>query len=148
MINTPFKSAQFYFRWAQGIGFLLPVADRIGWLGTAGKNSVDWGNWPNFVAYTNTLMPFLNRDWSSIMGLLATIAEILIGLMFVIGYKIRIAAIFSFLLTLTFGLCMFIFLGPKSPFTYSVFADSAGSLLLACVPVYHWSLDNYLSKTK
>lgn len=148
MINTPFKSAQLYFRLAQGIGFLLPVADRLGWLGPAGVHSVDWGNWGSFVTYTNSLMPFLNREVAGFMGLLATIAEALIGILFLIGYKIRIAAVCSFLLTLTFGLCMFFFMGPKSPFNYSVFADSAGSLLLACVPVYHWSLDNYLSKTK
>jgi uncharacterized membrane protein YphA (DoxX/SURF4 family) len=79
---------------------------------------------------------------ASVMGLLATIAEILIGSCLIIGYKTRAAAYGGFLLTLIFALCMTVFIGVKAPFTYSVFTDSAGSLLLAFVPVYYWSFDN------
>jgi len=133
---------QLYLRLALGLGFLIPVADRIGWLGAAGQKGVSWGNWENFAAYTNTLLPFLSRQAASIMGLFATISEILIGLCLVTGYKTRIAAYGGFLLTLIFALCMAVFTGIKAPFNYSVFSDSAGSLLLAFVPVYYWSIDN------
>lgn len=145
MKNT-IQIAQLYLRMSLGIGFLLPVADRIGCLGPAGQHFVSWGNWDNFVSYTNTLMPFLNRALASFSGLLATIAEVALGLMFIIGFKIRAAAVGSFLLTLAFALCMTFFLGVKSPFSYSVFSDSAGSLLLATVPVYYWSIDNRKNK--
>jgi uncharacterized membrane protein YphA (DoxX/SURF4 family) len=141
MTNTV-RLPQLYFRLALGIGFLIPVADRIGWLGPAGKNGVSWGNWDNFATYTNVLLPFLNHSMASVMGLLATIAEILIGACLIIGYKTRVAAYGGFLLTLVFALCMAVFIGIKAPFTYSVFTDSAGSLLLAFVPVYYWSFDN------
>jgi uncharacterized membrane protein YphA (DoxX/SURF4 family) len=145
MKNT-IQIAQLYLRMALGIGFLLPVADRIGWLGPAGQHFVSWGDWDNFVTYTNTLLPFLGKSAAGAMGLIATIAEVLFGVMFLIGYKIRAAAIGSFVLTLSFALCMAFFLGVKSPFSFSVFSDSAASLLLATVPVYYWSLDNYISK--
>jgi uncharacterized membrane protein YphA (DoxX/SURF4 family) len=145
MKNT-IQIAQFYLRMAMGIGFLLPVADRIGWLGPAGQHFVSWGNWSNFVIYTNTLMPFVNNSVAGVMGLLATIAEVIIGLLFIIGYKVRAAAISSFLLTLCFALCMALFLGIKAPFSFSVFSDSAASLLLASIPVYYWSIDNYAAK--
>jgi putative oxidoreductase len=140
------KIPQLYLRLAVGTGFIIPVADRTGWLGPPGYNGVSWGNWDNFAAYTNTLLPFLNRSMASIMGLLATIAEILIGVFLIIGYKTRVVAIGSFALTLIFALCMAIFLGIKAPFTYSVFSDSAGGLLLATIPAYNWSLDNYAVK--
>lgn len=136
------KSPQLYFRIATGFGFLIPVADRLGWLGPAGQRGVSWGNWQNFISYTNVLMPYFNRTTADFMGLLATIAEVILGLFLIAGYKTRLAAYGGFLLTLTFALCMAIFMGIKAPFSYSVFTDSAGCLLLAGVPVYYWSIDN------
>ena len=133
---------QLYLRLALGLGFLIPVADRIGWLGSAGQKGINWGNFENFAAYTNTLLPFLSRQMASVMALLATIAEILIGTCLIIGFKTRTAAYGGFLLTLIFALCMAVFTGIKAPFNYSVFSVSVGSLLLAFVPVYYWSLDN------
>ena len=133
---------QLYLRLALGIGFIIPVADRLGWLGTAGQKNISWGNWDNFVASTNTLLPFLSHPAAGVMGLLATMAEALIGVCLIIGYKTRVAAYAGFMLTLIFALCMAIFTGIKAPLNYSVFADSAGSLLLAMVPVFYWSLDN------
>ena len=144
-MESVFRVPQLYLRLALGIGFLIPVADRLGWLGPAGYKGVSWGNWDNFATYTNTLLPFLSRSMASIMGLLATTAEILIGICLIVGYKTRIAAFGGFALTLLFALCMAVFLGIKAPFTYSVFSVSAGSLLLAFVPVYDWSIDRNLA---
>jgi putative oxidoreductase len=141
MKNT-FHFAQLYLRFALAIGFLLPVADRLGLSGPPGQSGVAWGSWDNFVVYTNTLMPFVNHWIAGMMGFLATVAEASIAVMFIVGFKIRIAALASFALTLTFALCMTLFLGFKAPFTYSVWADSAGSLLLASIPIYRWSIDN------
>jgi putative oxidoreductase len=91
-------------------------------------------------------MTFLNHTMASFMGMLASIAEVCIGGLFLIGYQIRWAAICAFLLTLTFALCMAFFMSYKAPFSYSVYADSAGCLLLATIPVYRWSIDSYLAK--
>ena len=140
MKNT-LQIAQLYLRFALAIGFLLPVADRLGFMGPAGQNSVSWGSWDNFVVYTNTLMPYLSRWMAGVMGFLATVAEVSIAIMFIVGFKIRTAAYASFALTLTFALCMTIFSGIKAPFNYSVWADSAGSLLLTSIATYRWSID-------
>ncbi|RFZ85151.1 DoxX family protein [Mucilaginibacter terrenus] len=142
-MNNPLKYGQLYTRLALGIGFLSAVADRMGWLGPKGLHNVDWGNWDNFITYTQLLMPFLGRGAASFMGILATIAEAVFGLQLLIGYKTKLAAIGSFLLLLTFALCMAVFMGIKAPFNYSVFPASAASLLLATVVTYDWSLDNY-----
>ncbi|WP_295715168.1 hypothetical protein [Mucilaginibacter sp.] len=145
MENT-YQRAQLYLRLALGIGFILPVADRLGWLGPAGRNFVDWGNWENFVTYTNSLMPFFNRSMAGILGFIATIGEAGIGLLFLIGFRIKEAAMCGFLLLLSFALCMAVFLGIKSPFNYSVLTDSAACLLLALLPTHRWSIDYHIEK--
>jgi putative oxidoreductase len=144
MKNT-LKYSQLYLRLALGVGFLLPVADRLGWLGPVGQFNVSWGNWSNFVNYTNVLVPYMNHSGANIMAILATIAEVIFGLQFLVGYLTRVAAVGSFLLTLIFALSMAFFMGIKAPFSYSVFTDSAGSLLLATITTFNWSVDYYLN---
>lgn len=141
-MTNAIRVPQLYLRLAVGLGFLIPVADRMGWLGPAGQKGISWGNWENFVAYTNMLLPFLNHQGAGVMGLLATIAEILIGASLIVGYKTKSAAYGGFLLTLIFALCMAVFINIKAPFNYSVFSVSAGCLSLAFIPVYYWSFDN------
>nr|WP_067060405.1 hypothetical protein [Mucilaginibacter sp. L294] len=145
-MKTNYKMPQLYFRIVLGFGFLLPVADRVGWVGPPGAPNVSWGNWDHFVTYTNVLMPFLGRSAASFMGMLASIAEVFIGFAFLIGYQIRFSAICGFLLTLSFAVCMGLFMGYRSPFSYSVFADSAGCLLLYTIMYYPYSIDNYLAE--
>lgn len=134
--------AQLYVRLALAIGFIYPVLDRIGWLGPAGQHNVSWGNWDNFQVYVHVLLPFLSKSVSDVMGWLATIAELLFAVLLLIGYYTRVAAIGSFILTLTFAICMATFTGFKAPFNYSVFAVSAAALLLSSLPYYKWSIDN------
>ena len=61
-MNKQISNAQFLLRLVLGIGFILPVLDRIGALGGPGSNGVGWGNWSNFVDYTYSLMPYVNRS--------------------------------------------------------------------------------------
>lgn len=145
MINNKFDVPQLFLRLALGVGFILPVMDRLGWLGAAGENGNAWGNWPNFVGYTHTLMPYMSVDLAGIMAILATAAEIIFGITLIIGFKTRQAAQGSFLLTLLFALSMLIFSGVREPFNYSVFTDSAAALLLAAIPSYRWSIDDLIS---
>ena len=134
---------QLFLRLALGIGFILPVMDRFGWLGTPGSPTVSWGNWSVFLGYTNTLMPFLVRPLANVMAIIATAAELVFAIMLVVGYKIKLAATGSFLLTLVFALSMLVFANYRAPFNYSVFAVSAASLLLATLPAYKWSIDDW-----
>lgn len=133
--------AQLLLRLALGIGFILPVLDRIGWLGAPGEKNVAWGNWENFAAYTNILMPYVNLATASFFGFLATAGEVIFAIMLIVGYKTRFAAYGSFVLTLIFALSMLLFAGYRAPFTYAVFVVSFSSLLLAASPGYSWSID-------
>lgn len=144
MKNTQ-QVAQLFLRLALGIGFILPVLDRLGMLGAPGEPNVGWGNWTNFVDYTNSLIPYLNHNMANIMGIIATAAEIIFGVLLIIGFKIKMTAYGSFLLTLSFALSMLIFAGYRAPFNYSVFTASAASLLLATIPFYNWSIDKLLA---
>lgn len=140
-MNKHISNAQFLLRLALGIGFILPVLDRIGALGAPGSSGVGWGNWSNFVDYTHSLMPYIDRSLAAVAGLIATIAEVVFGILLIIGYKTKWAAFGSFGLTLIFALSMFFFANYRAPFNYSVFVVSFSSLLLAGLPYHKWSLD-------
>ncbi len=133
--------AQFYLRLAIGLGFIFAVLDRLGLAGAAGQPNIAWGNWTSFLDYTHVLLPLLPKGLSDASGWVATIAEAVFGLMLIIGYKTRLAAIGSGALMLVFAVAMMITLGYKAPFNYSVFAGSAGAFLLSTVQKYRWSLD-------
>lgn len=139
-------TAQLFLRLALGIGFILPVMDRLGMLGLPGEPNVGWGNWSNFTDYTHSLMPYLNRSLAEVMGAIATIAEVIFGILLIIGFKTKQTAIGSFALTLAFAVSMLLFAGYRAPFNYSVFSVSAASLLLSAIGDYKWSIDDYLKK--
>lgn len=142
IMNKQISNAQLLLRLALGIGFILPVLDRIGALGAPGSNGVGWGNWSNFTDYTHSLIPYVNRSLASVAGFIATIAEVLFSILLIIGYKTKWAAYGSFALTLIFALSMFFFSNYRAPFNYSVFVVSFSSLLLAALPYHKWSFDH------
>jgi uncharacterized membrane protein YphA (DoxX/SURF4 family) len=131
MMKKIFPKAQTLLRFSLGAGFILPVMDRFGLLGAPGNVHVSWGNWTNFVNYTHSLMPYVSVQLAGFFGFVATIGEALCGIMLIVGYKIRLAAYGSFLLTLAFALSMLFFIEYRAPFNYSVFVVSFSSLLLA-----------------
>jgi putative oxidoreductase len=137
---------QLLLRIALGIGFLTTVADRLGLLGPFGTKNIEWGNWNSFINYTGTLMPFLDKPAVNVMGSIATLAEIIIGILLIIGFKTRLAAISSWVLTLIFAIAMITFLGIKAPINFGVFPICSASLLLATIPVYRWSIDNFVKQ--
>ncbi len=140
-MKNSFKIPQLLLRIALGIGFLTTVSDRLGLL-PAGTRNIEWGAWDKFIDYTGTLMPFLDRPVVNIMGGIATFLEASIGILLIIGFKTRWAAIAGCGLTLIFALAMTIFLGIKAPINFAVFSTCTGSLLLSTIPVYYWSIDN------
>jgi uncharacterized membrane protein YphA (DoxX/SURF4 family) len=135
--------AQLVLRIALGLGFILPVLDRLGILGPKGSTGVAWGDWKYFVDYTNTLTPFLNRTLANVMAALATLAEIIFGICLIIGYKTKQVALGAALLTLAFGLSMAIFLGIGAPFNYPVFVFTGAGLVLSGIGRYKWSIDDF-----
>lgn len=141
MNNKHIANAQFLLRLALGIGFILPVLDRIGLIGAPGSSGVAWGNWSNFTDYTHSLVPYLSRPLANTAGLIATVGEVVFGILLIIGYKTKWAALGSFGLTLIFAVSMFFFANYRAPFSYSVFVVSFSSLLLAGLPQHKWSMD-------
>lgn len=144
-MKTIYPIAQLLLRCSIGTGFLLPVLDRTGAFGAPGEANVAWGDWANFAAYTQQLMPYASLSVASFFGFVATVLEALFGILFLAGYKIKYVALGSFGLTLIFALSMLFFLHYRSPFNYSVFVVSFSSLMLAAYPSFPWSIDAYLA---
>ncbi|HEU4553847.1 MAG TPA: DoxX family protein [Chitinophaga sp.] len=137
---------QLYLRIATGASYLLAGLDRFGVWGPPGSPHVSWGSWSNFMQYAGKLMFFLPGNVAALLAGIASGAEIVFGVLLIIGLYTRIAAIGSGLLLFTFALCMTVALGIQAPLNYSVFTASAASLLLACLPGYRWSIDALRSR--
>ena len=140
------KLPQLYLRIAIGSAYLWEVADRLGILGAHGQPHVGWGDWQHFIDYARQVMGFLPTGIIPLFGILATIGEGLFGALILTGLYTRAAAIGSGILSLCFALAMAISFGIESPLGYSVFTLSAASFLLATLPEYDFSLDNWLAR--
>ena len=138
---------QLFLRLALGIGYLVPGFDRLGAWGKYGERNISWGDWKHFIKYAGQVMSFLPSSLVDVLAVIATIGEIDLGVLLLVGRWTRIAALGSGMLTLIFALSMAISFGIVSPLSYSVFTASAASFLLATLPAYKWSLDNvFISK--
>ena len=152
MSTTTVKDVKFanyatlLLRMGLGIGFLSAVADRFGLWGGFGQPNVEWGNFSRFLEYTHTLNWYLPDGMTLPLGVIATGAEILFGLLLVIGWRTRVAALLSALLLLTFGVSMTIALGIKAPLNYAVLTGIGGALLLATCERLPFSVDELLSR--
>lgn len=139
------KLPQLYLRVAIGAAYLWEVADRLGVLGAHGQPHVGWGDWQHFVAYAAQVMGFLPAGIVPVLATVASIGEGVFGLLLILGLFTRLAAIGSGVLSLCFAIAMAISFGIDSPLGYSVFTLSAASFVLAGLPGYAWSLDNWLA---
>jgi len=129
-----------------GVGFLSAVADRLGLWGAFGQPNVEWGNFSRFLEYTHTLNWYLPVGMIPALGVIATGAEILFGLLLLVGWHTRAAAWLSGLLLLTFGVSMTLALGIKVPLNFAVLTGIGGALLLANCQSFPFSVDDLLSR--
>lgn len=121
-----YKLVKLFLRLSIAGGFLSAVADRFGiW-----NYDVFWGNWDNFVNYTQTLLPWLPHFWVQIAAIVATAAEIIFAIFLLIGWKTELFAKLSGILILFFALAMSFSGGIKTAFDASVFAASAAAFAL------------------
>lgn len=118
-------------RLALSASYLSAVADRFGFWGGPGMPGVVWGNWKNFVDYSNSVNSFVPESLGNPLAVLATIFEIVIPVWLIVGYKLRYAAMASGILLTGFALAMTVSFGIKAPLDYSVFTAAAASFLLA-----------------
>lgn len=120
-----------FARFAIAFGFLSAVADRFGlWSHLLGNENVVWGNMDSFTAYTGVLLPWIPVFLLPLFAWTATIAEIVLGVLLLIGFQKRLVALLSGILLLTFAFSMLLSLNIKAPFDYSVFAAAACAFLL------------------
>ena len=125
------KLAFLYARVTLGIGFLSGIADRFGlWRG----RNVGYGNFAGFVSFTAKVNSFMPASTIPFLAWAATAAELVLGVLLLVGIWPRWTALASALLLILFGIAMGISFGAKSPLDYSVFSASAAAFLLALNP--------------
>lgn len=146
MKNITIPQAGLILRIVLGITMLSAVADRFGLWGAPGNPGVAWGNWENFIAYTQTLNSFASKSLAGILGTLATFFEIVFGIFLIIGFKTRIVAFGTSGLMLLFALTMAVSVSIKAPFDYSVLTSSAAALLLSTIERTSFAFDNKFRK--
>jgi len=135
------KLSSVFLRLALGLSFLSAVADRFCWWGPFGQPNVSWGDFASFVQYTGKLNWFLPHAVIPGLAVIATVAEIVLGLLLLAGWRTRIAALCAGALLMMFGITMTLALGIKAPLNYSVFSAAGGSLLLAACARFPFSVD-------
>ena len=138
--------ATFLLRIGLGVGFLSAVADRLGLWGAFGQPNVEWGNFSRFLEYTRTLNWYLPAGMILPLGVIATGAEILFGLLLLAGWHTRVAARLSGLLLLVFGVAMTLALGIKAPLNFAVLTGIGGAMLLANCESFPFSVDELLHR--
>ena len=137
-----------FLRFALGLTFLSAVADRFGLWGAFGEPHVAWGTFARFVVYTGQLNWFLPKAVIPILAMVATCAEVIFGVLLLLGWRTRTTALLSGALLLLFAIAMTGALGIKSPLDASVFSDAGGAFLLATCAEYPFSIDHLGGRRK
>lgn len=137
------KIIKLYLRLAIAIGFLSAVADRLGFWS---EEVSIWGNWNNFLDYTQLLNPLVPGGLIPTLGFIATAAEAVFALFLLIGFKTELFAKLSGILLLLFALSMTFSTGIKGVFDFSVLAASAASFALGTMREKYLELDSLLFK--
>ncbi|MES2486417.1 MAG: DoxX family membrane protein [Bacteroidota bacterium] len=107
---------------------------------------MNWGNWDNFSAYTQTLTHASTPFLTQVFAVTATVLEALFAVLLLAGFKTRYAAVASGVLLTFFALAMLTAVGLKPTLDYSVWVGAAGCFLLAQNNDYKYSIDNFLNK--
>lgn len=116
-----------YARVAVGAAFLSAVASRFGlW-----DRTLDLKHFANFIEYAAQVNSFLPRTLIPYVAVLATVCEVLFGILLMLGAWPRLVSLGSAILLALFGSAMATSFGIKSPLDYSVFSASGASVLLA-----------------
>jgi uncharacterized membrane protein YphA (DoxX/SURF4 family) len=139
--------AQLFLRVAISISFLSAVADRLGMWGAPGEHGVAWGNWKNFVVYSQAVNSFAGEEGNRALAVIATLLETLLPALLLAGYKIRLAAIASGSLLACFALAMTFSFGIKPSLDYSVWTAAAACFALSTFHRYPFSIDAFVART-
>jgi len=148
LTETKKEIVRLFARLALGASFLSAVADRFGLWGPYGAKNVSWGDFANFVKYTGAVMSLFPSSLTVSFAWAATVAETLLGIFLIAGFKIRSVSVLSGILLLLFAMGMVTGLGIKTPFDYSVFSAAAAAFLLALWEPDRFTLDKLLNRSR
>jgi len=137
------KIIKLFLRIGIGIGFLSAVADRLGlWP----EEISAWGNWENFLSYTQLINPVIPEMLIPVVGVAVTGLEVIFGICLILGLKTELMAKLSGYLLLIFALTITFSTGIKGALDYSVFAASAGAFALSIMKEKYLEIDVLISK--
>lgn len=134
-----------FLRLALAMSFLSAVADRLGLWPVA--VSV-WGSWPAFLEYTAVINPWMPSALVGFAGAFVTVAEVVLAVLLLLGFRTRWAAFASAVLLLLFGLAMTFSTGLKGALDYSVFTAAAAAFALANMEGNAFELDRWIAGRK
>ena len=103
------------------ITYLWVVADRLSLLGPVGTAGVVWGDFDTFLNYTASLNPWFPREFSNILGYIATVLEVILGFFFLFGLRLKETSIVSVLLLMSFIVSMTFSLGLMQALDFIIF---------------------------
>lgn len=137
--------AKLFLRLTVAASMLSSVADRFGiWA----KELCMWGDMDKFVAYTQSLIPYIPADAVPVLAWTATVLEVLLPLCLLVGLKLKWTASLSGLMILVFAIAMATSMGIKAPLNYSAFTASAAAFgILACGKGI-WEVDNLMGNRR
>lgn len=139
------KYIKLFLRLALAGSFLSAVADRFGiW----NPEISVWGNWENFLAYTQMINPWMPQSFIPTLGILATAAEIVFAIFLLIGFKTELFAKLSGILLLLFAISMTFSTGIKGAFDYSVFSAAGCAFALSLMKEKYWELDSLIKASQ
>ncbi len=131
-----------FLRVALAAAFLSAVADRFGYWP---PDVSVWGSWEAFLDYTALINPWVPSAMIGGIAILATVAEVVLALLLLVGYRTKWAAQASALLLLLFGLAMAFTTGIKSALDYNVFTAAAAAFAVAAMDPRSGELDLWLA---
>mgnify|MGYP000900781228 FL=1 len=137
--------AKLFLRLTVAASMLSSVADRFGiWA----KELCMWGDMDKFIAYTQSLIPYIPANAVPVLAWTATVLEVLLPLCLLVGLKLKWTASLSGLMILVFAIAMATSVGIKAPLNYSAFTASAAAFgILACGKGI-WEVDNLMGNRR
>lgn len=109
--------------------FLSAVADRFGWWAPFGQGG--WGSMGRFADYTHQLVPFASGWLLTTIVWAATLTEITLGIVLLIGWWPALVGAASCAVLSTFGIAMAASLGAEAPLSHSVFSAASAAAAYA-----------------
>jgi uncharacterized membrane protein YphA (DoxX/SURF4 family) len=128
----PIRVVRLALRLSLASAFLSAVADRFGWWEELGRGS--WGSMGAFADYVRQLVPFASGWLLTVIVWAATVAEVTLGVLLLIGWRPKLVGAATCLTLTVFGTAMAVSLGVETPLSYSVFSAASAAAAYAILP--------------